>query len=177
MNQLIEAVKTLFEEKKWYWQQTDEDTLRGSICGDNARWEWFACGEREDDLLYFYSVCPLSVPKERRHAAAEFLTRANYGMPLGNFEMDHSDGEVRYRTSLPLEPGQVPSQKRLGGIIHANFRTLDRYLPGLLAVIYGKTTPRRAIREIESPKEQASDEPEEDPAPAPRRIPSPPCEN
>lgn len=173
MNQLIEAVKAYFQEKKWYWQQIDEDTLRGSMCGDNGRWEWFAHGEREDALLYFFSVCPVSVPRDRRHAVAEYLTRANYGMPLGCFEMDYADDEVRCRTSLPLEAGQVPSQGRLEEIILANFRTLDRYLPGLLAVICGKTTPRRAIQSIESPRRQAEEEADEDQAPGSSPHPPP----
>ena len=32
----------------------------------------------------------------KRQDIAEYLTRANYGMVMGNFEMDYSDGEIRY---------------------------------------------------------------------------------
>lgn len=40
---------------------------------------------------------------------AEFLTRANYGLVFGNFEMDMHDGEIRYKPSFraaekPLVP-------------------------------------------------------------------------
>jgi hypothetical protein len=34
---------------------------------------------------------------------AEFLTRANSGMVIGNFELDFADGEIRYKTSIDVE--------------------------------------------------------------------------
>lgn len=44
----------------------------------------------------------MNVPEDRRLALAEFLTRANYGLFIGNFEMDWQDGEVRYKTSIDV---------------------------------------------------------------------------
>ena len=38
---------------------------------------------------------------------AEFLTRANYGIMIGNFEMDFNDGEVRYKGALEYADGDV----------------------------------------------------------------------
>lgn len=42
------------------------------------------------------------VPPEKQTAAAELFTRINYGLPLGTFEMDFSDGEICYRTGIDL---------------------------------------------------------------------------
>jgi hypothetical protein len=36
---------------------------------------------------------------------AEYLTRANYGLILGNFAMDMADGEVHYKVSVDFEDG------------------------------------------------------------------------
>jgi len=33
----------------------------------------------------------------------EFLTRANYGLNIGNFEMDFQDGEIRFKTAIDVE--------------------------------------------------------------------------
>ncbi len=41
-------------------------------------------------------------------AVAEFITRANFGIVIGNFEIDFSDGEIRYKTSIDVE-GDRPS--------------------------------------------------------------------
>lgn len=79
---------------------------------------------------------------------AEYLTRANYGLVLGNFEMDFRDGEVRYKTSIDVEGAEiVPGLIR--NLVYANVITMDRYLPGLLSVIYGNLTPHEAITQVE----------------------------
>jgi len=39
----------------------------------------------------------------------KFLTRANYGMMIGNFEMDFTDGEIRYKTSIDVEGDKLSS--------------------------------------------------------------------
>ncbi|MDJ1171766.1 hypothetical protein PMG71_20260 [Roseofilum sp. BLCC_M154] len=36
---------------------------------------------------------------------AEFLTKANYGMILGDFELDLTDGELRDKTSIGVLQG------------------------------------------------------------------------
>ncbi|MBC7340390.1 MAG: YbjN domain-containing protein [Firmicutes bacterium] len=96
----------------------------------------------------FYSVCPVNVPEGKRLAVAEYLTRANYGLVIGNFEMDFRDGEVRYKTSIDVEGAEIaPALVR--NLVYANVITMDRYLPGLLGVIYGNLTPEQAIAQVE----------------------------
>ena len=43
------------------------------------------------------SVFPLHAEEKARPAIAEFLTRANYEINLGCFDMDFEDGEIRYK--------------------------------------------------------------------------------
>ena len=69
--------------------------------------------QRRGDLLCPSSPGPGAVyllrghaharPEEMRVPMAEFLTRANYGLRIGNFEMDFEDGEVRYKSSVDFE--------------------------------------------------------------------------
>jgi hypothetical protein len=79
---------------------------------------------------------------------AEYITRANYGLRIGNFEMDYSDGEVRYKSSLDFE-GEPLTPKLIKNAMYPAVHTMDLYLPGLLGVMYGNKTPAEAIREIE----------------------------
>ena len=81
-------------------------------------------------------------------AVAEFITRANFGMIIGNFEFDYSDGEIRYKTSVDLEGVEVQSNL-LRNLVYANVLTMDKYFTGLMRVMYGGITPDEAIREIE----------------------------
>jgi hypothetical protein len=50
------------------------------------------------------------VPEAKRQAMAEFLTRAKYGLCMGNFEMDFGDGEVRYKASLDIADGELTAK-------------------------------------------------------------------
>jgi hypothetical protein len=43
-----------------------------------------------------YVAAPSTCPADRRAAVAEFVARANWGLPMGNFELDIDDGSVRF---------------------------------------------------------------------------------
>ena len=78
----------------------------------------------------------------------EFLHRANYGLLIGNFEMDYNDGEVRFTICVSTEdtfPG-FEMVRDLVGLPPAMFR---RYGNGLLSVIMGAASPAKAIMTIE----------------------------
>jgi hypothetical protein len=102
--------------------------------------------ERAEQVVV-HSVYPSGVPAERRDAMAIFLTRANYGLPMGNFEMDFADGEVRFKTSVDV--GQEPLSLALARpLFMANITTFSLYLPGITAVIEGED-PTAAIAAID----------------------------
>ncbi|MBP8974021.1 MAG: YbjN domain-containing protein, partial [Anaerolineae bacterium] len=87
-----------------------------------------------------------------RPAVAEFLTRANFGLRIGNFELDYHDGEVRYKTSLDFEDEKL-TPALIRNAVYPAVTTMDRYLPGLMKVVYGGRTPYEAIEEIEAESE------------------------
>ncbi len=78
----------------------------------------------------------------------EFINRANFGMIIGNFELDLGDGEVRYKTSVDLEGVDIQANM-LRNLLYANVLTMDKYFTGLMRVTYGGITAEEAIREIE----------------------------
>jgi hypothetical protein len=96
-------------------------------------------------LIVFHSICPFNVPAERRAAVAEFLSRVNHGLSLGNFEIDLDDGEVRLKTVL-LEDG-APGAARIEKAISANGRALEAFLPGITAITEG-TAPAKVIKRL-----------------------------
>ncbi len=50
----------------------------------------------------------------------EFITRANYGLPSGNFEMNYDTGEVRFRTSV-FVTDRIPSYDEVEDLINTAF--------------------------------------------------------
>ena len=138
------------EEDGWYPQQLeDRNIYRMGFAGNNGDTTCYAQVLVDLEIFLFYVQWPVKVPEDARLAAAEYLTRANYGLRIGNFEMDFSDGEVRYKSSLDFE-GATLTPDLIKHAIYPAVQTMDRYLPGLMAVMYGGKPAAEAIDEIES---------------------------
>jgi hypothetical protein len=119
-----------------------------SIDGQNGKFAGFTIAYDDRSQLCFYTVLPIQAPESRRFGVVEFIARANYNMIIGNFEIDMSDGEIRYKTSIDIEGGTL-TQMMCKNLVYANVTTMDRYFPGLAAVISGAQTPAEAVTKIE----------------------------
>ena len=112
--------------------------------GANGTWPCFLHARERDEQLLIYSVMAEHVPAERRPAVVEFLTRVNYAMAIGNFEMDYDDGEVRYKTSVDVE-GDHLSVAMARQLFDFNVATMDLFLPGIEAVVRGDGSPAEVL--------------------------------
>jgi hypothetical protein len=147
---IFDTVVQFFEEDDWNFQEFEGKTiLKMGFSGSNASWTCYAHAKDEEERFTFYSIMESKVPANKRAAIAEYLTRANYGLVIGNLEMDYSDGEVRYKTSIDVEGGQLTSQM-IKTMVYVNVLTMDKYLPGIMSVIFAEVSPVDAIAKIES---------------------------
>ncbi|MBL9004698.1 MAG: YbjN domain-containing protein [Myxococcales bacterium] len=153
MPSLLDVAERFFVDENWECSRLDaRGILRMGFTGDQGNWMCFVQAREAQRQIAFYSVCPLRVPAAKRPLVAEFLTRANYGLVIGNFEQDWDDGEVRYKTSLDVEDCEL-SAMLFAHIVFANVTAMDRYLPGLVAVIAGSQTPSEAVAAVEASRE------------------------
>lgn len=149
MGAIYDVIKAFFTEDEWPMRELDDQTaLNTGFSGDNGQWNCRARADETREQFLFYSYAPKHAPYEVRQLMAEFLTRANYGLLIGNFEMDFNDGEVRYKTSIDVENDRL-TVALVKSLVYANVLTMDRYLPGIEAVIDGQFTPAQAIRMVE----------------------------
>ena len=150
MGRIYDALKAWFEADEWKYQENPEDSfLVTAFQGRHAVWNCYAQTREEQEQFVFYAVAGVKVPEAARSEVADFLTRANYGLILGNFELDFSDGEIRYKTSFDSEGLDDPTPL-FKSCVYANVLTADRYFPGLTAVMYGGSTPEQAVELVES---------------------------
>ena len=98
----------------------------------------------EDSMLQVFTHPANKVPESYRQSIAEAITRANYGLKLGNFEMDFEDGELRYQVALPVD-GELPEDDVLDHILYVGGAMIDRYVPAFLSIIYGNEDVKLAI--------------------------------
>ncbi|MCL1889815.1 MAG: YbjN domain-containing protein [Desulfovibrionaceae bacterium] len=102
-----------------------------------------------DDSYTVNSYIALGADEGCRLKVAEYITRANYGLKFGNFEMDFNDGEIRYRMTVSCEDRTDLSESLVMGSIIIPMRMYERYGDGLIAVMYGIKSPEDAINEAE----------------------------
>lgn len=132
------------------------------MTGENGTWSFLAMCDDLKDRFSTISSAPIRVPVPKRAAAAEYLTRANWGLAIGNFELDYSDGEIRYKVSMDTDGIQL-NEQLIGQAVAVNCRMMDRYLPGLMAVVFSNESPEEAIHGVEM-------EPEDQEGPSPSEI-------
>lgn len=145
----FEALGRFLSDDNWYPQQLpDRHIYRMTFSGKHGDFRCIAQVIVQLEQFLFYAIAGPRAPEEVRPAVAEFITRANYGMRIGNFELDYSDGEVRYKAALDFE-GETLTPTLLRNHIYPVVTTMDHYLPGLMSVMFGGRTPFEAIEEIE----------------------------
>jgi len=150
--QAFELLTNFLDDDEWFPRRIEgKYAYSMSYSGKNGDLRCYAIVRVDLEEFLFYAVAPVKVPDEVRPSVAEYLTRANYGLRIGNFELDYSDGEVRYKSSLDFE-GQMLTSDLIRNAIYPAVHTMDRYLTGLLRVSFGGATPHEAIEEVESGK-------------------------
>jgi hypothetical protein len=138
---LLQELKRAFTENGWpYSEVRGAPVLLGELSGPAGRWSFYAQAVEEKDLVLLYSICPQRVPEARRLEVSHFLTRANYGLADGNFELDFEDGEVRYKTVLHVQADELDGLA-LKRLLRSNGIAVETYLPTLGSVIAGTPVP------------------------------------
>jgi hypothetical protein len=146
---IFQVMVSLFQEEEWAFKQLDSSTLYLLFQGKNGQFNCYARAREAQQQFVFYSLCPVKVPQKKRKQLGEFVCRANFGMIIGNFELDFNTGEIRYKTSIDIKDNFL-TEETLKQLVYTNVLTLDQYLPGIEAVISSKTSPEEAIAQIES---------------------------
>ena len=105
---------------------------------------------REDNFSTLTTI-PLSADENSRLAVAEYLTRANFNLRNGNFELNMEDGEIRFKTYVHVGASK-PDLGVAKLAVTLPFFMLDRFGDGLLEVLFGFKSPREAFEAAEGKK-------------------------
>ncbi len=150
--EIVDVIKGFLVEDDWHF---DFDEERGvfkfgvSIESKLKHLRYFI--PVREDAYTVYAVSPIeadsdddSVMKEM----ADFICRANYGLRNGNFELDMTDGEVRYKCFVDCD-GITPSEEIVKGSIIIPSVMFDRYAPGMLDIMFKGSKAEEAIAKCE----------------------------
>ncbi|BAZ31584.1 hypothetical protein NIES4074_40570 [Cylindrospermum sp. NIES-4074] len=146
---IFNAILNFFRQDNWQFQRLKlEPVLLIPFQGINGKWNCYAKAREIQKHFVFYSICPIKAPESKREAIAEFIARVNYDMIIGNFELDFSVGEIRYKTSVDVKDERL-SFNSIKHLVYTNVNMMDKYLPGIISVINDEVLPVSAINQIE----------------------------
>ena len=149
MASVFETLLSYFEKDQWTYQRLgDLEALEMGVAGENGNYRVVALVDAGRSIVRFLTFVDGKVPETRRRDVMEFITRANYGLLLGNFELDLGDGEVRFKSSLDVEEDTL-TYSQYQNLLYVSLATLDRYFPGLERVIQGTADPAAAVSDVE----------------------------
>ena len=148
--EILSWVKGVFDQKEISYEVLEENNtiktqfpLKSKLTNFKA---YFNCRDKSYTVNAYIS---LSADEDSRQRIAEYITRANYGLRFGNFEMDFSDGEIRYRLTVDCEDRTGLSESLVMRSIVIPMTMFDRYGDGLVAVLFGIKSPEEAIADAE----------------------------
>jgi len=148
LSRAMRQLRSYLREHGWLFVQ-DGDVLRGVASSEGFRWTWSAVEQVNGQFLAVTQSCTTDVPAARRLAVADYLTRANYGLCFGAFEMDCATGAVYFRTSVPIDTRAGVAAGAIEHLLCMGHCMMSRYLAGLLAVAIGGADPAAAVAAAE----------------------------
>jgi len=144
--QIAESIQQFLEDDNWHFQfMEDEGMFRFNLqMNGRLRKIEYVLQVRENDYIV-YAICPLNVDKDDpdvMQGVNEFLARVNYGTVNGNFEIDYSDGEVRYKTYVNCED-IILSTKVIRDSIYIPATSFKQYGDGLVQMMFTDESAER----------------------------------
>lgn len=104
-------VKQLLDGNKWhyyYHPPKAEDNpnthhLTLGMRNDGLEWGCLIRIQEDTQFVAMYGILPEQIPDTHRASAMLMMTQVNYGLMIGNVEMDLVDGEIRYKVAQDME--------------------------------------------------------------------------
>lgn len=100
-----------------------------------------------DDRFLFFLNFGFDAPPERRDECARLIARANWGLSIGNFEMDYEDGQLRFKSSVDFA-GTELAEPLVRNALVAAMSAVEAYAAALADVIVKGDTAEAAMARV-----------------------------
>lgn len=148
MENLVVALERFFEREGITSERTEfNDVFKLGFAGDNGCFRGHVEVDEADRTVQVRTVAPVRVQKSKRRLVAELLTRINYQLLLGTFEMNMDSGTIICRTSIVLGKSDLHSDV-MAHLLYANWHAMDEFFPAMSAVLFGGISPRQSLDRV-----------------------------
>ena len=146
---LFDALMAALAGTTWVTYDVKQPAAMVDLQGEEAIYTSRYTAVESSRTIVCCTRCPVRVPKPTRRKATEFITRANFGLLLGGFDMCLDDGAIYYRASCRIADGSL-TMEMVEDLAWAGVFAFDRYLPRLLEVVYGDRPVDEAVKEADA---------------------------
>lgn len=141
----LDVVEHLAEVSEWQIERAGEDevtlTLRAAWCDLAVSLSWM-----EDlEVLHLAATLDMKVPASRRTAVTQLLALINSRLWLGHFDMWEQDGELIYRSALPLTDGASFTTSQSVMLVESATEAVDRFYQAFQFVVWAGQAPQTAL--------------------------------
>jgi hypothetical protein len=143
---LLASVRAMLDARSYTYHQVDEQSLTLTQRSQHGTYALYVTTNDETDFVGLMATYGSRIPESRRVHVAEALSRINLLLWLGNFELDFSEGELRFRIGIDVEDGLV-SETMLSNMLGATLHSMDRYHIALMRIAFGEVEPTVALAE------------------------------
>lgn len=148
---MLSTIQKFLDSKKWKYKRIeDKNVIHFGINASNGNIDCVAEVREEHKQFIFLSYCTIKAIDEKLNSINEYLSRVNYNLVIGDFEINFEDGKIRFKSSMFYDDLFPISEKLVEQNIITNLYMVDRYLPGIMSVMYSGISPEQAHREIDA---------------------------
>ena len=146
MSDSFSGILSFLEGHKYHFTAHDgEERVNLTLAGKHADYRVILRVTHGGDFFQTYIHYPFRVrDAAQRTTAAELVCRANYGMLVGAFEIDMTDGEIRFHVAHLIQ-GLPLSAETVERLLFTAISSLDRYFPAFMQHLHAGHTPEDAV--------------------------------
>jgi hypothetical protein len=146
---MIVNVKKYFQEHgfKFFQPDAEKPTFFLGIGTSKGTFQCIVDVQEAKERLLMLSIFPTLAPPHLRASLAAILMRINYNLFLGHFELDFTDGEIRFKTSLIYADAKV-TPKMMDAFITSNLASVDAHFELLTQFVKEQMDAAQIIAKI-----------------------------
>ena len=141
---LFSVVTDALDARNYKYLVLNERTVSLRILDACAAFDVAVTANDANSLVVCYSQFGAFCPIDRRTALAEAITRVNYTLAYGCFEMDFKDGEIRFRVGLDTE-NSILTITQVDNLVGMSVHACARYHEAFMRIAFGDSEPAAAI--------------------------------
>lgn len=148
LNRIKNAIETYLKKDKWDYMLDRENNI--IFCGVNLINRLQECKiiiDIHNDKYIVYGFININCDEMHKDEMVKFIAMINYGLILGNFEMNYSDGEIRYKIATSCN-NSIPSTNVIEESIEIPALMFHKFGDSILDVMFGIKNAQEAFDDV-----------------------------